>query len=460
MPVTLVVAAGRLGKAIGPRHLPWVSYLSFARVGLADAKRARGNYRGAIKQYEAALRDVEASDDRWPLRRKQQWQFQLERCYDMLGQRRVDDPLFACDVQPPRQPSLADHGAPNTFAAHLTYMGLSINGVVGSGADSVDLYLDGTHLRTVNVNREGRKLKFNLTIKRSTLALMPRESRLEARTPEGLSLKGPGGATYLDLTIPHGNGRLLEIIAGGGALSKKGTIKLSPAEVRHRQDRDLEIYSQVREFFGDHLGRPIFLMYGTLLGYHRDGDLIPHDDDFDAGYVSDQSDPIAVKEETKDIVVELVRAGFTISFNRSGRLFRVQLDRNATDGCHVDVHPMWFQNGNVWVHNVVSLPASRDDFLPVVDGKLRGTVVSAPRDPEVFLRGNYGPGWKVPDPGFRYYVSADPAVQRNLDKALISVSEYRELAQRIHREVGESPTAGRFISLGSQDLYPLDEFLV
>jgi hypothetical protein len=368
--------------------------------------------------------------------------------------------LFACDVDPTNPPTTTDHGRTLTFAARLTYMGLSINGFADPATEQVSLYLDGTLIRTVNVSHEGRGSKFNATIKRDTLAHFPTWARLSARTPDGRPLDGPNNATHIDLTIPHGTGDLLEIITAGSTLDKKGSIKPSSAEVKRRQDRDLEIYARVREFFASELGKPFFLMYGTLLGYHRDGDLLPHDDDFDAGYVSDKSDPVAVKEETKDVIVKLVQAGFTVSFNRRGRLFRVQLERGTTDGCHVDVHPIWFQSGNVWVHNVVSFPASRDGFLPAVDGQLRGTEISTPKDPEVFLRGNYGPGWNIPDPGFRYYNSAvDPAVSRNLSKALLDVGEYKVLADRILREVGDSPAAGRFVSIGSQDLYPLDQFI-
>src|SRR5690606_35133412 len=170
------------------------------------------------------------------------------------------------------------------------------------------------------------------------------------------------------------------------------------------------------------------LMYGTLLGFYRDGDFIPGDDDFDCGYISDRTDPVSVKEETKDIIVELIRAGFTVSFNRRGRLFRVQTERTGQAGLHLDVRPLWFQDGRVWLHNHCSFPATRDDFLPPEEGSFRGVRVLIPHRTEVFLRGHYGPGWKVPDPGFTYYLSdIDPAILDNLAKALITVREYREL---------------------------------
>ena len=109
------------------------------------------------------------------------------------------------------------------------------------------------------------------------------------------------------------------------------------------------------------------------------------------------------------------------------------------------------------IHN--QFPSAREDFLLVVEGELRGIVLT-PRNTEAFLRGHYGPGWTVPDRGFMYYLSdIDSGILDNLERALITVREYRQLAARIRREVGESPPAGRLVSVGSQDLYPLEEFL-
>lgn len=432
------------------------------RGALADALAAAGNVEAAIGQYEVALIEAEASNDRWALNVKQRWQFQCERCYYILGQGRVEDPLFDAAVDPAGKEAVGTSPTAGLFNAEFTYLGLTIDGLLGSAdCEHVNIFFNGNLLRAVNVARDSFLPQFKLTIKRKTLALFPSRGVLEVRTPYGEQLNGPRGAEHIAMSVPHGNGRLLSIIGDGGTLDKKGEIRPSPAETKHREDRDLEIYSRVRAFFEDHLGRSLYLLYGTLLGYHRGGDLIPGDDDFDAGYVSDKTDPVAVKEEGKEIIVELVRAGFTVSINRRGRLFRVQLEPTEPNGCHVDVHPIWFQDGNVWIHNVVAMPSSRDDYLPVVDGTMRGVTVSVPRRPELFVRGNYGPRWKVPDPGFRYYPSeVDPAVMRNLAKALITVGEYKSLAKRIQQELGDSPTAGRFVSIGSQDLYPLSDFMM
>lgn len=470
----VIARACWLARAAGLDRRRWTALMAYAlkraevkpsgasvRGARADALVKQGDLRGAIDLYEAAINDAMNSDGRWAFNAIQRWQFDIERTYHLLGHARVRDPLFAAAVTPAKLHSDRHQQVAGHFDARIACMGLAINGFLESGmSESVSIILNGVLLRSVTLIRKRSLSPFNLTVTRKSLDLFPQDGRLEVLTAEGDRLYGPVGAEYLELSMPHGSGRIVEIIDDGGNLNKKGEIRASAVETKHRQDRDLEIYSKLKEFFANHLGRSVFLLHGTLLGYYRDGDLIPGDDDFDAGYVSDKSDPEAVKAEAMDIIVELVRAGFIVSFNRRGRLFRVQLDRNATDGCHVDIHPIWFQDGNVWIHNVISFPSKREDFLPVEHGLLRGTAVSIPQNTEAFLLGNYGSGWNVPDPGFRYHESdVDPGVRANLARAMITVREYRQLAERIRHEVGDAPAAGRLVSIGLQSLYPLEEFI-
>lgn len=454
---TEVIRAGRQAleqaAALEPAKTVW-------REALAEARALDGDLPGAITLYEAALQDAEQSTGRWVLAVKQRWQFRLESLHHRLGRPRVTDPLFACRTEP-GEPVPEDAPAPGLFQAQWGYAGLTISGLVtAADVTHVEILLNGVLLRSLRLDGENYLPEFELLIRRATMAYFPPEATLEVRIPDGPRLRSAGGSDRLRLVVPHGDGSILDNLKAGGKLDKKGVISPSPEETWARQQRYLEIYAKVRDFFEQELGRPLFLMYGTLLGYYRQGDFIPGDDDFDCGYVSNETDPIAVKEETKQLIIKLLRAGFTISFNRRGRLFRIQLEREANDGFHLDVRPLWFQDGRVWLHNHCSFEATREDFLPVVEGELRGVRVLVPRDTEKFLRNHYGPNWRVPDPGFQYYLSEiDPAILENLSRALITVREYKELAERVRREVGEAPPAGRLVSVGSQDLYPLSQFI-
>ncbi len=266
------------------------------------------------------------------------------------------------------------------------------------------------------------------------------------------------GASSAHVEIPHGNGTLFEVLDAGGSVNKKGFLAPTEQELRDRQQQYLEIYDEARKVFDEVVGTPLFLMYGTLLGCEREGDFIPGDDDFDVGYVSYRTDADAVREETQQLVVKLVLAGFTCSFNRSGRLFRL---RRAGDepGVHLDVRPVWYEGGHVWAHKHAHLPLTLEDFLPVEEGRLRGTPVYVPAQTVRFLEAYYGEGWKVPDPGYSNAGKGIPKfVNRNLNRVCIRPSEYYEMAEEIEAKRADHPNAGRLIATGLHPLYPLDEY--
>jgi tetratricopeptide (TPR) repeat protein len=427
---------------------------------LGQLREMAGYLPGAIEAYEASVAGAEESDRRWVLKSLNRWQYGLERAHHLAGDTRVEDPLFDSELSlVPLGIDDLDERPVGIFEADIAWSGLRVTGLVTApDVETVELVLDDVVLRTLNVGGDGVFPAFGLGIRRPTLEHFPTKSRLTVRTSDGTELVAAGGGSGYDLSLPHGQGRILDILGSGGRLDKKGAISPTPEEARARQEDYLALYEEVRDFFDAQIGKPVFLLYGTLLGLVREGDFIPGDDDFDAGFISDEHHPRDVKRETKRIIVELVRAGFTVSFNRRGRLFRVQRDDIGGHDLHLDLRPVWFEKGKVWLHNYASYPSTVDDFLPVAEARLRDTRVYTPRRPEQFLELHYGPGWKVPDPGFAYHVDEmDPAIMAHLDRALITPAEYRALRDEI--EADRRPGMGRFISIGSQSLYPVDQFM-
>lgn len=435
--------------ALEPARWAW-------RGALGELREAVGDLEGAIACYEAMVERESTSSRRAAFRALHEWQFALERARHRAGAPRVEDPLFDARALVPADEVVVpgEHPA-GLFDARWTFGGLAVTGLVTApGVDRVDVVLDDLVLRTVSV-ASGVLPKFGQAVQREALAHVPPTARLRVLAPDGAPLLARGRAHALELTVPHGTGRLAGILAGGGRLDKKGGFEISPERLRERQDDYLRLYEAARGAFEELVG-PLLLIHGTLLGVHREGDFIPGDDDFDVAYVSACPGPVAVKEEAKRLMLALVRAGFTVSFNRSGRLFRVALDSVGDDDLHLDVHPMWFEDGRVWLHNDVSVPADVDDFLPPGRARLGGRPVAVPRRPEVFLAGHYGPGWRVPDPGFMNHRSAvPPAVLSHLGRALLTPDEHRELDAEARRLAAEDPRAGRLVSIGSQPLYPL-----
>lgn len=82
----------------------------------------------------------------------------------------------------------------------------------------------------------------------------------------------------------------------------------------HSKIKDLEAIRQVFEKYDV----PFYLVYGAVLGFHRDGDFIPHDDDIDLAVI----DPIDHKTR-KAIGWDLYHLGFEpqqITFNVYGTM--------------------------------------------------------------------------------------------------------------------------------------------
>lgn len=423
----------------------------------------------ALRHFDAAIacarRGDRAADVRW----LHPAQFASEHVRYRLGRARVHDPLFACRVKPvtrtPRAPRASDAGR---FAMELTDNGIRIIGFTRRGTKRVRIELDDEVIRAQATGGSEQRPEFTFTLRRATIAAFPPTATLCVRDDQGALLTTVGGGTEARVDVPHGTGDLVRYLGPEGTLDKKGDVPLGAAGLAERRSAYLDLYERARDLFATELDRPLFLMYGTLLGSWRDGDLIADDDDFDVGYASEETEPEAVKRETFGVIERLVEAGLAVSFNRRGRLFRLSdpaaptasgpaaPTAGAAAAVHLDVRPLWFADGNAWAHNHFTMPSRRDDWLPVAEHRLGATRVLIPRHTERFLESHYGPTWRVPDPGFTYYRDAIPEhVWTYLARALIQPAEYRRLRATIERRSVGSAGSGTFASEAWDDLYPL-----
>jgi len=320
----------------------------------------------------------------------------------------------------------------------------------------VDLLLDGRKLRDLNVARGPLFDSFSFKVTRRSLKLFPRDALLSVSASDGSLLHPLAGGTALRLAIPHGSAESSPLVSGERRMDKKGVPVPTPAELAAERAAFLAVYGEARSFFLERFGKQLFLMYGTLLGHYRDGGFIPGDDDFDSGFMAEAADPESVKAEVLGMILALVEAGFSVSFNRRGRLFRLHGRGAGAAGPHIDVHSFWCQGGKVYAHNDFCAAERREQYLPAAEGELEGVRVFVPAEPEVFLAHHYGPGWKVPDPAFaNYFEAKDPAVLAILSRALLSPAEYRAAALELEARRAAHPGAGEFVSIGARELYPL-----
>lgn len=151
-------------------------------------------------------------------------------------------------------------------------------------------------------------------------------------------------------------------------------------------------------------GVEAYLNYGALLGAVRDGAMIAHDSDTDVCYLSRHTSPADIIAESYRVQRTMLRLGWTL-LRMSGGDIKLLLPLSDGRQCHIDIFvafrvgETFYQLGN----RSGTLPESA--VLPVSTITLHGVDFPAPADPEAMLAFVYGPGWRVPDPSFKY---ADP----------------------------------------------------
>lgn len=143
---------------------------------------------------------------------------------------------------------------------------------------------------------------------------------------------------------------------------------------------------------------PFFLIFGTLLGIYRGGDILPHDKDLDVGLFTDvPCQPLrAALEKEKVFAVHPLRPG-----EDPNAMWNMELCHRTT-GVSVDLF-FFRPDGNCLLSGFVQRPSPvmfRFPKFELANLSWRGEVWNVPNTPEMFLETMYGPNWRIPDPGF------------------------------------------------------------
>ena len=144
------------------------------------------------------------------------------------------------------------------------------------------------------------------------------------------------------------------------------------------------------------LGYEYFVNSGSLLGLTREGGLIEHDDDIDLAVVLKAKSEKKAITEWQKLRDQLSELG---AVDESARK-TVVCKLNKVSGVMVDLFPLWVQSGKIYVYPYSYGDLKKKDLLPL--GSCERTGLPVPADPEAFLEQNYGPGWREPDPYFRF----------------------------------------------------------
>ncbi len=238
-------------------------------------------------------------------------------------------------------------------------------------------HLDGHSLVAVRDSATGS------TYFEAEVVLGSGEGRVEVRSPKGV-----------DLGFDK-SGKLVPTFAGRSARDLDSLLDATEAVVGALREGGLEP----------------FLAYGTLLGAVREGRVLGHDSDADLGYVSRYDTPAQVARESFRVQRELADRGFA-TYRYSGGAFRVDVQEGGvTRG--LDVFGGFLDRGRLYLMGEVGTPFREEWLWPLTTAQLSGRTLPVPAQPEHLLEAMYGPGWKVPDPAFKF--TTPPRTTRALE---------------------------------------------
>jgi hypothetical protein len=429
------------------------------RMQVAEVIDRVGFHAYAARSLKGIARKASREDPDWWLF-AHRLQFFIERAHFRAGSPGAEDPLFEvrvglCERRPLKYRWFLARSA---FDVRVSYRGLRVHGFLSrrtAECDSVHILLDGVIIKSVKVHR-GSPSYFEAKFDRGSIARFPPSALLTVETGAGEVVTARGLSRSVRIVTPRPRFERFDVSDLVEFVDKKGAVRNDAIGEEVRQAHYLQLYAEVCEILRQELGKDLMVIYGTLLGHYRDGRLIRGDDDFDACIVASSSSAAGVKVEAIKAIRTLVEAGFTVSINRRGRPFRVHPRGSGIESFHLDIHVCWFERGMLWAPPALCFPADVSAFLPPIAGRLQGVSVLAPRRPDIFLEANYGPGWRVPDPSFRYYLGGtSSAVSTNFAKSFISPSEYRRLLWSIAFESGRESSGGALLAVGELPLYPL-----
>ena len=210
---------------------------------------------------------------------------------------------------------------------------------------------------------------------------------------------------------------LKQKLNAGYIFNEKGKLQLSKTVDTAWQNNMFALFDGMSTILAKK-GLKLFVMYGTLLGAYRNGDFIGHDHDFDAGYISNHTDPDKVIAELVEVAEILVQHGYRVACKLSC-IWVTDPKTKVT----IDIFHLYFgENGKLLLPFGVCgvKPFMKSDFQGYIHIELAGRKVLAVADTEALVEYIYGPHWKIPNPGHNW----------NLDR---TEKDSQGLAKKYHR---------------------------
>ncbi|KAL0278297.1 UNVERIFIED_CONTAM: hypothetical protein PYX00_000154 [Menopon gallinae] len=171
------------------------------------------------------------------------------------------------------------------------------------------------------------------------------------------------------------------------------------------------------KFILDELQVPFWISSGTLLGFHRQCDVIPYTRDVDIGvFIKYYKDEIKKKFLNSNMVLQFEYGNINDSYELSFVFGNIKLDifffyddgENYWNGAHSTS----YVNDELWMEKYKYIfPKFTLCWTEFLDLKVR-----IPCETETYIKANYGPDWFTPQPDWNYMKSPFNVVKMSIKR--------------------------------------------
>lgn len=318
-----------------------------------------------------------------------------------------------------------------------TLSGWCVNRRNVHNAVTLDLYCGDVKIRSLRADNHRPDIEalyaaprsgFFLPINDKLDDLLPLNTVIQVRDPAGISLPILSPEAIQPFGKAEDFSGLSEAINQGYRINKWGNLKRVFSSMEYQEKKKYsDGLSEMTEYFQNNFGITLFPHYGTLLGYARGKNFIPHDDDTDMSFCIRADYIEQVADHFLRIATFLKNRGHEVQVVAAGQMY-VQLSGSQNYGC--DIFASWIQSDGTF-NTYFGVSGTVYDPFSTFEDRINGSKVKIPTHFRRILQCTYGPDWEKPDPDFQWKAAEEITNKMNALKE-VGKSRVQLINSQIH----------------------------